>query len=130
MLDRGKSVWSTTEWFMAQSDRGELTDCTFQTGRVYINSLKLRMEAIVAKVPRIDFSELRAQAVTAAQQTRASAAILGEPEAEPGDIDKALTEEIEKLDALTALKYCFSIQKERAKELRLFEKKTGVPVFV
>jgi len=113
---------------MAQPDRGEMSDCTFQSARQYINALKLRLEALAAKVPRIDFSELRAQAVTAAQNTRATAAILGEPDAAPSDIDQALTKEIEKLDALTALKYCFSIQKERAKELRLFEKKTGVPV--
>jgi hypothetical protein len=128
MLDRGKTVWATTAWFMEQTDRGELSDCTFNTARTYINALKLRMEAIAAKVPRIDFSELRAAAVTATQQTRATAAILGEPEMAPGDIQQALTEEIERLDAVTALKYCFSIQKERVKELRQFEKKTGVPV--
>ena len=88
---------------MAQPDRGEMSDCTFQSARQYINALKLRLEALAAKVPRIDFSELRAQAVTAAQNTRATAAILGEPDAAPSDIDQALTKEIEKLDALTAL---------------------------
>ncbi len=124
MLDRGKSVWATTEWFMAQENRGELSTCTFATARRYIGILAEHMRAVADKVPRRNLSSFRERAYSARLTTLAEAAV--QPGPEPSDIEKIITAEIEKLDAETALKFCFAIQKERVLQIRKLETTSNI----
>jgi len=78
---------------MEQADRGELSNCTFHTARTLITHQR-------AEAPNGSYlqnrSTHRLQRVAgsggnAHQQTRATAAILGEPEMEPGPLMRGLT---------------------------------------
>ena len=124
MLDRGKSVWATAEWFVTQQNRGELSNCTFQTARLYIGILARHMRAVASKVPRRNVDEFRQAAFKARITTLAEAAV--QPGPEPSDIEKTLTAEIEKLDVETMLKFCFAVQKERVMQIRKLETTSNI----
>ena len=123
MLDRGKSVWATTDWFMAQpaQNRGSLANCSFETARKYINTLSLQMKTMADKVPRRKLHEFRQQAFHARLETQTNAAILNQPEPK-GEMEQAISAELERSDVITMLKYCFAVQKERITQLRQLEK--------
>lgn len=120
-LDRCQSVWKVTDWFMSQPNRGNLSNCSFETARRYISVLWQRMKQTTQNIPRTNLSEFRERAFQAHQQTRTSAVVLNLPEPEPTDFDKAITEELTKADVVRMLQYCFAIQKERVKQLRQLE---------
>lgn len=84
------------------------------------------MRAIAKQVPRRNLDGLRQQAFHARMNTIANAVVLNQPEPTPSDIEQALTKEIENLDAISMLRFCFAIQKERVMQLRQLERTTNV----
>ena len=121
-LDRLQSVFRVCEWFMSQEARGPMSNCTFGTARLYINSLWKRMKETTKNIPRINLNEFRERAFQANHQTRINAAILNLPEPGPTDFDKIITQEIEKADVIKMLRFCYGVQKERVMQLRQLEK--------
>lgn len=128
-LDTGASVWSTATWFMEQKNRGDLTACKFNSAIRYIQCLKSRMRAAVSKMSREQVEELRRMAFNARIHTFAEAAIVN-PAAPPAPpltyIERMLTAEIQRLDAITMMKYCFAIQQDRVERLRTLENTAGI----
>jgi hypothetical protein len=74
-LSKGESVWATTAWFMEQPNRGELSNCSFETVRKYLTSLSIRIKQETPKINRIDLSDLHKIAVNARVEAQLKAAV-------------------------------------------------------
>jgi hypothetical protein len=127
-LVRGQSVAMTAHWLLNFEDRGPLTGCTYSTLRTYLQTLGQKVREASMTVERLDLAHLRKRAVETMDSM--SEAVLKELEVpDPTrELKKMVTEEVERLDASTMLKYCFMIQKERLEEVRKIEKQTGLPM--
>ena len=125
-LDSGRSDWSVTEWLMEQPNRGSLSGCTFGTARRYIGILHEHMRAMADKVPRRNLDGFRQAAFQERLTTLSNAAILNQPEPKPGDVEKLLADELAAIDAISILKHCALIQKERLAQVRKLETTSNI----
>lgn len=132
ILDRmvkKESVRQIARWVYEQPDgmKGELAGCSEETIRGYLNCLNVEVNRARAHVVRLDLKDVRKAAVTEHLNAKVSAAVKGLPDTDGfDDIQKYVTQQIQKLDAATMLRYCFMIQQQRVRELRELEKATKV----
>ena len=125
---RGQSVWATTVWFMSQENRGELSNCSFEMTRKYLTTLSIRIKEQNDRLPKMDMSDFHKVGVVAGVESKLKAAVKGMPDPAGADhISKVLTEALEKVNAMTILKYAFALQQQRVIDLMEIEKKAKVP---
>lgn len=128
-LVRGDTAWSVSKWLATCPARGELSGCSFETLRKYLTALAVRVRENADRTPRLNLSDFEKAAVHAHLQAKVTAAVQDLPDpAGFDDLRKTVTEEAQKLDAATMLRYCFMIQQQRVMELRELEKKTKMPL--
>jgi hypothetical protein len=125
-LTRGQTVWSVTDWFVQQKNRGELSSCSFQTARRYITILSQRLREAERKVPRENLEDLRRALVQEHHETQVTEAITNLPDPAREDTERVLTDELKNLTAIEMLQYTFGIQRERIIQMRNLERTTGV----
>lgn len=128
-LDSGKTVWSVTDWFMQQKNRGSLGGCSFNTAYRYIGCLNRRLRKLVDGMDPNRVEELRHMTYHERMRLLRDVVEQNTPTPQPiqlSDMQRALTEEIEQLDAITAVKFCFSIQKDRVMLMRRLEDTAGI----
>jgi hypothetical protein len=117
MLSRGKSVWSTVDWFQRFENRGEMSGCTFETARLAMTSLNLAVKAQLAKLPpRPEVKEIFTNVITALVKESTVPTVIEE-------MEKTVVAEVEKMEAAKVLKYGITLQLERIKEMRELEKR-------
>ena len=76
----------------------------------------------------MDMSDFHKVGVVAGVESKLKAAVKGMPDPAGADhISKVLTEALEKVNAMTILKYAFALQQQRVIELMEIEKKAKVP---
>jgi hypothetical protein len=125
-LTRGQSIRKVTDWLMQQPNREELSNCTFGTARKYIGVLSQRLRDAERKVPRKNLEDLRRALVQEHQNTQVTEAITNLPDPAQADMERVLTDELQRQTAISMLQYCFGIQRERVIQLRDLERTTRV----
>ena len=128
-LVKGDPVWGIARWLMTCPERGELSGCSFETLRKYLTALAFRVRENADWSERLDLGDFEKGAVHAHLQAKVSAAVKNLPDpAGFDDLRKTVAEEVQRLDTMTMLRYCFVIQNQRLNELLELEKRAKLPL--